>query len=246
MKSTTIAGLGIAAGIVAWQAAPELPPLARGLTAFLLGILPAFSVVQAKAVSQLESLPPRSKLYLSTIIGLWVLAVVTAFVASESDIDPRLLGVMPLPWEPFLIWMAFAVCAIGAVVLGFKAFGMAETAMIHHMIPQTLGEKLAFVGVSATAGICEELVFRGFLIAALRAATGSLPLAVLLSAAAFGTAHAHQDAAGALRATMLAVVLTVPLLVTGSLYPGIAAHAIVDAGAGLWLARWLLRERVAD
>jgi hypothetical protein len=37
------------------------------------------------------------------------------------------------------------------------------------------------------------------------------------------------------------LVLTVPLLVTGSLYPGIAAHAIVDAGAGLWLARWLLR-----
>jgi membrane protease YdiL (CAAX protease family) len=118
---------------------------------------------------------------------------------------------------------------------------MTETPLLQHLIPQTWVEKLVYVGVCLTAGICEELVFRGFLIAALNAATGSLPLAVVLSAGAFGVAHAHQDAAGAMRATLLALVLSVPLLVTGSLYPGIAAHAIVDLLGGLWLSKWLLR-----
>ncbi len=241
MRSSTILGLGIAAGIVAWQAAPELHPLARGFTALLLGVLPAFSVVQAKAVSALEMLPPRNKLYLSTLLGLWGLAIATAVVATEAGMNPRLLGVIALAWGPFLLWTTFAVFATAALILIFMAFGMRETPMIHHMIPQARTEKAVYAGVSVTAGICEELVFRGFLIAALRAATGSLPAAVLLSAGAFGIAHAHQDAAGALRATLLALVLTIPLLVTGSLYPAIAAHATVDLVAGLWLSKWLLR-----
>jgi len=241
MRQSTIIGLGIAASIVAWQASPELPALARGLTAFLVGVFPAFSVVQAQAVGQLEVLPSRNKLYASTILSLWGLAFATALIASESRMDPRLLGVSELPWTTFFLWLGFALIGVAALILAFKAFGVAETRMIHHMIPQSRIEKVVYVGVSATAGICEELVFRGFLIAALIAATGSVPLAVIISAGTFGVAHAHQDATGALRATLLAFVLTVPLLATGSLYPGIAAHALVDLIAGLWLSNWLLK-----
>ena len=241
MKTTTVLGIGVAASLVAWLAAPELHPAARALTAFLLGIFPAFAVVQAQAVADLDELPGRNKLYASTIVALWGLAIVTAFCAAEAGISPRLLGVNELPWPIFLLWFAFSMLAVGALILAFKALGMAETRMIHHMIPQSPTEKALYVGVSATAGICEELVFRGFLLATLTVATGSVPLAVVLSAGTFGIAHAHQDAAGAVRAALLAAVLTVPLLATGSLYPGIAAHAVVDLVAGLWLSKWLFK-----
>lgn len=241
MRTSTVLGIGIAASILVWVNASELQPLARGLAAFLVGVLPAFSVVQAKAVTRLPELPNRLKLYTSTVLGLWGLAIATAVVASESGVNPRLLGVVTLPWAAFAAWLVFAMLGVTALILVFKAFGVGETRLIHHMIPQTGIEKLAYAGVSLTAGICEELVFRGFLIATLTAATGSTPLAVILSAAVFGIAHAHQDAAGAARATLLALVLTAPLLVTGSLYPGIAAHALVDLLAGLWLSKWLLK-----
>jgi membrane protease YdiL (CAAX protease family) len=241
MKQSSVVGFGVAAAMVAWWAAGELHAAARALTAVLIGLLPAFAVLQANAVAQLEVLPSRVKMYASTMIGLWVLALVTALVATQARIDPRLLGVATLPWLSFFVWLAFGLAAVSALVIAFKAFGMAETPMLQHMIPQTGGEKLAYLGVCLTAGICEELIFRGFLIGALRAATGSVGLAVMLAAGAFGIAHAHQDAAGALRATLLGLVLSVPLLVTGSLYPGIAAHVIVDLLGGLWLARWLLR-----
>ncbi|HET9441008.1 MAG TPA: CPBP family intramembrane glutamic endopeptidase, partial [Longimicrobiales bacterium] len=165
----------------------------------------------------------------------------TAIAASESGFNPRLLGVATMPWPAFWLWLVFGLAGVGALVLGFKAFGIAESPLLQHLVPETRAEKLLYVGVSATAGICEELVFRGFLIAALTVATGSLTFATLLAAGAFGIAHAHQAAAGALRATLLALVLSVPLLLSGSLYPGIAAHAIVDLSAGLWLSRWLLR-----
>ena len=241
MKQSTVLGLGIAAAIVAWWAAPELHPAPRAMTALLVGVLPAFSVLQAQTVARLAVLPSRAQMYASTIIGLWVLTLATALAATQAHIDPRLLGVSPLPWPGFFVWLAFALASVGALVIAFKAFGLAETPMLQHLIPQTRSDKLIYVLVCLTAGICEELVFRGFLIATLRAATGSVGLAVLLAAGAFGVAHAHQDVPGALRATLLGLVLSVPLLVTGSLYPGIAAHATIDLVAGLWLSKWLLR-----
>ena len=241
MRLSTVAGIGIAASIIAWQWWPDLPSLARGWTALLIGMLPAFAVVQAKAAAGLQELPPRSKIYISTIASLWVLAFTTALVASYSGISPRLLGVVALPWVPFAIWFLFGLLGAGAIILAFRAFGIGETQMIHHMIPVTKGEKLLYVGVSLSAGICEELVFRGFLIATLTVATGSVSMAIIVSAVVFGIAHAHQDAAGALRAGLLALVLSIPLLMSGSLYPGIAAHAAIDLLAGLSLSKWLLK-----
>jgi membrane protease YdiL (CAAX protease family) len=241
MKATRVWAAAAGIAFVTWIVATELPWPARAYMAFLLGVLPALSILQAQAATQLESLPGRMKLYLSTIVSLWGLAVVAAIAASESGFNPRLLGVIELPWPTFLLWLVVSLAGASAVVVGFKAFGLSETPVLQHLIPETAAEKAVYVGVSLSAGICEELVFRGFLIAAINVASGSIVLAVLLSAGAFGIAHAHQNAIGALRATMLALVLTVPLLVTGSLYPGIAAHAIVDLAGGLWLSKWLLK-----
>ncbi len=241
MRAVLILVAGVAASLLAWFAAGELPWPARALASFLVGMMPAFSVLQAGAAAALPELPARMRLFGSTMVALWGLAFLTAIVASASGINPRLMGVTEISWQPFLLWTVASVAAIGAIVLVFKAFGIRETRLLQHLIPQTAGEKLVFVGVSLTAGICEEFVFRGFLLAALHVATGSLPLATILSAGAFGIAHAHQDGTGALRATLLALVLSVPLLMTGSLYPGIAAHALVDLAGGLWLGKWLIR-----
>jgi membrane protease YdiL (CAAX protease family) len=98
-----------------------------------------------------------------------------------------------------------------------------------------------FVFVAITAGICEEIIFRGFLLRTLVLGTGITPLAVVLSAGAFGVVHAYQSGAGALRAALLGVLLTVPLLLDGSILSAIVAHTLLDLLSGLWLARYLLR-----
>jgi membrane protease YdiL (CAAX protease family) len=240
VKPRLVIAAGIAVSVLAWLVGAELPPLARAGMAFLLGVFPAIALLQAAALDS-AVLPPRSKLYITTIIGLWGLAFAIAFAASESAFHPRLMGVVEMPWNTFGLWTIIALVAVSALVIAFKAFGAGETAVLEYLVPQTWTEKLLYIGVSLTAGLCEEFVFRGFLIAALRVSTGSLALATIVSAAAFGIAHAHQNAAGALRAGLLGLVLSAPLLLTGSLYPGIAAHAIVDIVAGLWAAKWLLK-----
>jgi membrane protease YdiL (CAAX protease family) len=243
VEPTPIFSLGVFVSAVFWLLAGALPGAARILTALLIGVLPAFAILQARMVAQtpLDEMPPRNQLYLGTIVALWGLAFATAFVAATSQFPPELLGVTLLRFSDFLLWFVFALAAAAAIVVAFKALGMQETREIHYLIPKTLTEKLTFVVLSVTAGICEELVFRGFLIAALRAATGSVVVAVIVSAAAFGAAHAHQNVTGGLRAALLGVVLTMPLLITGSLYPAIAAHAAVDLLGGLWLSKWLLK-----
>jgi uncharacterized protein len=241
MNARYIMAGGAAASVLAWAASPELPMLARGAVAFLVGAFPALALLQSGALGDVTQLPSRLKLYATTIFGLWGLTFAIALASSESGFNPRLIGVTEMPFAPFLMWTGISLVASAALILAFKAFGTRETQVLEHLVPQTALEKLVYVGVSLTAGICEEFVFRGFLLGALRVSTGSALFATLLSAGAFGIAHAHQDAAGALRATLLALVLSVPVLVTGSLYPGIAAHAIVDIAGGLWLSKWLLR-----
>jgi uncharacterized protein len=116
-----------------------------------------------------------------------------------------------------------------------------ETAIMHEIIPVTKLEKLVFCGLSVSAGICEELAFRGFLLLAVTVASGSVAAGVLLSSIAFGLLHAHQNAAGAARAALLGAALCIPLLITGSIYPSMTAHALIDIAGGLWLGKWMLK-----
>ena len=82
-------------------------------------------------------------------------------------------------------------------------------------------------------------MFRGFLIPALHLATGSMAAAVSISVAAFAVTHAYQGVSGVLRVAVLGLILTAPFVLTGSVYPGMIAHTVLDLLAGLVLADWL-------
>jgi membrane protease YdiL (CAAX protease family) len=138
--------------------------------------------------------------------------------------------------------LAGAVTTAGiAILFGFRLAGVKEPAIVRELMPVTPSERVLFGAVSVSAGICEEIVYRGFLIHVLHGATGSIILAVIVSSGAFGVAHAYQQPAGALRAALLGLVLAAPLLTTGSILPSIVAHTAIDLLSGLWLARYLLR-----
>src|SRR6516162_2213069 len=75
------------------------------------------------------------------------------------------------------------------------------------MVPHTTAEYRWFVGLSVTAGICEELLYRGFLVWALQRWVG---LAAVISVIAFGAGHAYQGK-DVVRPTLAGVVLQVLL-----------------------------------
>jgi uncharacterized protein len=101
---------------------------------------------------------------------------------------------------------------------------------LRFFLPASTVERRWFAAISITAGFSEELLFRGFLLRYLHTSPLHLPFgwAALTSALIFGTHHLYQGRRGFLSTTILGLVFTAVLLVTGSLWAGMVLHAAID------------------
>ncbi len=110
---------------------------------------------------------------------------------------------------------------------------LGSTALI---MPRKASELPAWFGMSVSAGFCEELLFRGFLIWILQPVAGWW-VAAIISLAVFAAVHAYQGATGMIRSATLGAALTVMVMVTHSLWPAIVLHSVLDWMGGLtgWL-----------
>ena len=223
-----------------WIASAELLWPARLATVVLLVPLPAAMVLQARFVGD-PSVLPRLPIYASSALTQLLLALLTLVAARAGGFQPYVLGLsLPIRWLPALGWAA-AITALASLLSWLSdLLGIRESALLYYLLPRTRQERLAFLGLSLVAGFCEELVFRGFLITAIATASGSMLLALLVSAAAFGVVHAYQEPSGVARATLLGLLLAAPFVFTGSLAASMIAHAAIDVIGGWWLGPRLL------
>lgn len=233
----------VAAAVVAialWFAAAPLPLPARAFTVFLAVPLPILAVFQLRALArvQLDQLP-RVHIYLSSAVTLWLLAIAAILAAQYSGFTPSMIGLRAVPSGLFVAWVVFGVGCAALLAVAAHFAGHTESPILLHLLPVTLRERVVFSGLSITAGICEEIVFRGFLLAALTPLVGSTLLALIISSFLFGLLHAYQQSAGVARAALLGVALGVPYLASGTILPSMAAHTIIDLLGGLWLVRRL-------
>jgi membrane protease YdiL (CAAX protease family) len=100
------------------------------------------------------------------------------------------------------------------------------------IVPRTAGELAVFMAVAITAGVWEELLYRGFLIWLLAPAVG-LADAVVLSAVFFGIGHAYQGWRGVLTTGLVGLVFAILYVLSNSLWWLILAHALIDIYGGL-------------
>ena len=100
------------------------------------------------------------------------------------------------------------------------------------LVPGTTLELVVWCLLSTTAGICEEIIFRGYLQRQFGAITRSTMAAICLSAVVFGASHGYE---GGPRMVLIGVFgLMFGLLAwwRRSLRPGMMAHAWHDALSG--------------
>ena len=102
---------------------------------------------------------------------------------------------------------------------------------IERMMPRSAEELRWFGRLAVTAGICEELLYRGYLIWYLTSWMGVLPAAAIASAV-FGLGHAYQGPKGIALTAMIGAFLSGVYLLTGSLIAGMVIHALIDLYAG--------------
>jgi len=89
--------------------------------------------------------------------------------------------------------------------------------------------------LSATAGFCEEFVFRGYLQLQFAALTRSMFAGVLISAIVFGASHGYEGGARMLLIGIFGLMFGLLAWWRRSLRPGMIAHAWHDALSGTLL-----------
>jgi len=206
--------------------------------ALLLELLPALALAQLPLAHE-EGPLPRLPIYISS-------AVVIGFLVGWSEFGMASIGIQPAPWISVARWTGVltlsALLLLWAFFIFRKVAGISESPLLIQLLPKTREEKVVFVFLSFSAGVGEELAYRGFLIPALTLALGWTWGAALLSSAVFGLLHAYQGWLGIIRTTALGLVLATSFILTGVLWPAILAHTILDVIAGIILGETLVKE----
>jgi membrane protease YdiL (CAAX protease family) len=188
----------------------------------------------------------RRTLWQSWIGMLWLLAIAAALIWAQSGRPWSLLRLeIPTGWR---LWASAAlVLAVAALYLPtisrLRRVSAERKASLYSrleshagMLPHTKSDLTWFIALSVTAGICEELVFRGYLLWAAQSLLGFWP-AVAVSCLVFAFAHAYQGVGGIVKTGLIGAIFMVVVLGLGSLVPAMVAHALVDVGQGIvaWL-----------
>ncbi len=220
-------------------------PIPRVYALVLLLGLPLLAAREASLARGLQELR-RGALYLSAVLSSLTLAALTLAVALWQGLPAAALGWRVGPPARALAWAgATTLAGLALVVLLtrlYRAWGREESPVLLALLPRAPGEKAGFVLLAIVAAVCEEYAFRGFALRTLAAWTGSPWAAAGLVAGSFGLSHGYQRIGGVVRAAALGMLLAVPVVVTGSLYPAIAAHFWINAALGLGGWRGLLPE----
>ena len=193
----------------------------------------------------------RARLWLwsSWMILLWTLvAAGVALWLFEARAWGALRLIAPHGWR---LWGAIGLVLALAITYARTVVRIARSkrprrvkmgnADVERLIPHTRSELGWWVAVSLSAGFCEEFIFRGYLIWAFQPLVG-LWGAAALSLVVFAAAHAYQGATGFLATGVVGSLLTAVVLISGSLLPAMALHALVDIAQGL--VAWLVLREV--
>ena len=176
-----------------------------------------------------ESINP-ARLYRFTMLSHWTLFALLLGLWAASGRAWTDLGFSLAFDKYFLAGTVLTAGMIGLLALQLRHIDRASEKDLGDLVfvfPRTPGELRGFYGLSLTAGIVEEALWRGFLFWYLG---HFMPLwaAALISAIGFGIAHAYQGLAAVPRIVLVGAAFAGLYLLTGSLWLPMLLHALVD------------------
>ena len=211
------------------------------LFALIAFVMPVLAVFRVRP--QVAQIPTNSKvkirLYWLNSMVLWGGAVVAILVWWFSGRDWPLMGWQGVRPDYFPEWLiAVAVIALFYMFDTFLSWNRLEHHASAALLPANWREFLHFgTVVSISAGVCEEIVFRGFLVTYIVVLLDGSPyagaVAVIGSALIFAVLHAYQGWVATVKIGLLTVLFGMIFLMTSSLIPVIIVHFLIDFLGGL-------------
>jgi len=190
-------------------------------------------------------LAERSRLpqYIWTMVWEWVMTGII-WLGIRKRIRLRdLIGGRWATVEDFCLDVVFAgafwgcamfVLGVAAMLMHLDHPGRLESMrkQIGFLRPDSNLELTVWYCVSATAGFCEEIIFRGYLQQQFAAIANSMLLGVLLSALVFGASHGYEGVPTMILLGIFGLMFGLLAWWRKSLRAGMMAHAWHDALVG--------------
>ena len=190
----------------------------------------------------------RCKIHWQSIAYLWCGVVAVFNMCLLGRTSPQDIGLRLFNFQ-YNIWITAIVlvlCGLACVFLLYqtilplisakhreeakKQLADDKRAGAIKVLPRTRKEKRTFFLLALSAGICEEIVFRGFTAFLLQTVFPDIPiyLIILIPSVVFGIAHFYQGVHGVIMTGVAGAVLMFLFLVSGSLIPCMILHFLAD------------------
>ncbi|WP_409304252.1 CPBP family intramembrane glutamic endopeptidase [Peribacillus sp. SCS-155] len=218
-----------------------------------------FQKFKNRAVS--GELEARLNYYKDSIIGLWIPVIFILLLAVFTDMTFKYIGLQSLSINTETLGSVITYTAIGlgcgfllllcVYTAGYKwndrirkqidearSKELVQSGYQAFLLPKTNKEKKRWTYVSVTAGITEEIIYRGFLLFALGYIFPGLSVwaTIIIASMIFGLAHTYQGISGVIKTTIIGIWLCLIYIGTGSLIPLIVFHAFIDYFGKLGIA----------
>ncbi|GLW30442.1 CPBP family intramembrane glutamic endopeptidase [Actinoplanes regularis] len=225
-------------------------PLTLSIALVLLVVLDMTvgTVRTRRALATFEATPAnRVRYYRIFIVSGWARAAAATLVTFTAGLSLSGIGLSAAGGGPtggarygwLLAWLLAAYLIFG---YGFGAVRVRysmragqvypQRARTAALIPRTTRERWYAAAMAVTAGIAEEIFFRGALIAlGIEVFHLPAPAAAAVSLVLFTGIHAHQGRPGLLNSGFIGFCLTFLTLQAGSLLPAMVVHTMVNVWA---------------
>lgn len=211
-------------------------------------VIPIMSVMSGNAIDELEDEDlavingDKKHLYYSNGLLLWIGALL---VTTSWVLTPKSFTLLGIAWPKIdnRIWM------YSAILLAIYAIDTAVNVYHHYknteeedekgmevVLPHTWMEYLHFCFLAVSAGVCEEIVYRGFLInyfkEVLPTSPYALQLAILIPAVLFSLAHLYQGWFNVIKIFSISILFSNIFIYSESLLIVVLIHVLVDLISG--------------
>lgn len=207
----------------------------------LLGTLVLLSIRQVP----LRFLDHRELKYAVAIGAEWFITGFIWLGCRRQGISMReFVGARTFGWKPlvkdFGLAVGFLIAANILLAIVGQSVHAGPNQSVRDLLPRTGLEKIAFLVLAATAGFCEEVIYRGYLQRQFALRFGSVAAGVAGQSIVFAVSHIYQGPRMAAMLCLYGCLFGLLAKWRKHLRPGMIAHFLQDGVGGMLLAKYAL------